>query len=276
MSENRWIYGRWGVCSMPCGGGIQTRQKTCMSPQGQVLDEKECPPPGKTENICNAQDCNIEWIYKLGECTELCNSGKQTETPVKCNVLDYSGNPVTQQELIDRYCKKIPPEKTKDCNIQPCNTEWLYGEPKPCTEPCAGGTTLKMPTYCIFSDTKEKVPEEKVKKYCEEPYGIFEDCNTQPCNTEWLYGEYSPCSKLCGGGNKTRLSLGCIFKDTGEKIPEEKIEKYCGDKLQILTQECNTQPCEGTEKSKTTPIFVGSSIFIVVIIVLFFILKKRS
>ena len=50
--------------------------------------------------------------------------------------------------------------------------------------------------------------------------------------TPW--GEYSECSKTCGGGSQYRTrDVSCTAKNGGQKCPEERKQ----------TRSCNTQGC---------------------------------
>ncbi|XP_061583837.1 A disintegrin and metalloproteinase with thrombospondin motifs 9 [Cololabis saira] len=61
----QWIYGSWGECTKPCGGGIKTRLVVCQRPNGERFNDLSCEihdkPPDQEQ--CNTQPCpsNPHW-----------------------------------------------------------------------------------------------------------------------------------------------------------------------------------------------------------------------
>ncbi|KAJ8409285.1 hypothetical protein AAFF_G00234830, partial [Aldrovandia affinis] len=55
----QWVYGNWGECTKPCGGGIKTRQVACQRPNGERFNDLSCEildkPPDREQ--CNIQSC---------------------------------------------------------------------------------------------------------------------------------------------------------------------------------------------------------------------------
>uniref|UniRef100_A0A8D3DZP9 ADAM metallopeptidase with thrombospondin type 1 motif 9 n=1 Tax=Scophthalmus maximus TaxID=52904 RepID=A0A8D3DZP9_SCOMX len=55
----QWIYGNWGECTKPCGGGIKTRLVVCQRPNGERFNDLSCEihdkPPDREQ--CNTQPC---------------------------------------------------------------------------------------------------------------------------------------------------------------------------------------------------------------------------
>lgn len=60
VSISSWYAQSWGACSVPCGGGIQTRVVDCRTPSGIVVDDKYCTDvkPATTQ-VCNTQTCEV-------------------------------------------------------------------------------------------------------------------------------------------------------------------------------------------------------------------------
>ncbi|XP_060766580.1 A disintegrin and metalloproteinase with thrombospondin motifs 9-like isoform X3 [Neoarius graeffei] len=56
----QWVYGEWGKCSKPCGGGIKTRLVVCQRPSGERFSDQSCDildkPPDREQ--CNMQPCS--------------------------------------------------------------------------------------------------------------------------------------------------------------------------------------------------------------------------
>jgi hypothetical protein len=58
VSEGKWEYlGKWSPCSKPCGGGVQTRQRKCVSQNGCEGANNEIIP-------CNQNACGIQQFKK--------------------------------------------------------------------------------------------------------------------------------------------------------------------------------------------------------------------
>ncbi|KAJ3602159.1 hypothetical protein NHX12_029918 [Muraenolepis orangiensis] len=61
----QWVYGNWGECTKPCGGGVKTRQVVCQRPSGERFSDLSCEimdkPPDREQ--CNMQSCsaNPHW-----------------------------------------------------------------------------------------------------------------------------------------------------------------------------------------------------------------------
>ncbi|KAK6319051.1 hypothetical protein J4Q44_G00102620, partial [Coregonus suidteri] len=61
----QWVYGNWGECTKPCGGGIKTRLVACQRPNGERFNDLSCEildkPPDREQ--CNTQSCpsNPHW-----------------------------------------------------------------------------------------------------------------------------------------------------------------------------------------------------------------------
>lgn len=74
--EYSWLAGAWSACSMPCGGGIQTRTVTCKRNDGLNKADIFCnaltsKPAG--QQPCNTQAC-VTYDPSAGECTSTCRT----------------------------------------------------------------------------------------------------------------------------------------------------------------------------------------------------------
>ncbi|XP_062442223.1 A disintegrin and metalloproteinase with thrombospondin motifs 18 isoform X3 [Rhea pennata] len=66
-------------------------------------------------------------------------------------------------------------------------------------------------------------------------------CNTNPCPAYWLAGEWSACSKSCGGGQQSRL-IQCVQKKAFQR-EEVVAHSLCPVSTPTQVQMCNTQDC---------------------------------
>ncbi|KAG8451547.1 hypothetical protein GDO86_003666 [Hymenochirus boettgeri] len=99
----------WGVCSMTCGQGIQTRTRSCVSsPYGTL-----CSGPLRETRTCNNSDsCPVDgqWLDwgTWGRCSVTCSNGTQQRSR-KCGITsqtaaDCRGQQVETKECINSEC----------------------------------------------------------------------------------------------------------------------------------------------------------------------------
>jgi len=196
----------WSTCSVSCGGGITSRSRKCDSPAAQY-EGKECEGDGAEQKECNAVCCPEagEWAAwsSFGECSEPCREvGKPPGTMVR-----------------DRRCSNPPPRcggascPGPETDVAPCNENFFcpinggyaaWTEWSPCTEPCKAwnrpngwqsrsrSCTNPAPQFggwpCFLWGEPSEVRQ----------------CNSQPCSKYTNWGEWSVCTKTCGGGTRTR------------------------------------------------------------------------
>lgn len=114
LVDGSWAsWASWGTCTVTCGGGIQTRSRTCSSPAPQY-GGADCPDFSTSSQTCNTHNCpsklilltsavlNQTWVffhkYKIylvitfsvdgawvtwtswGTCTVTCGGGTQTRS----------------------------------------------------------------------------------------------------------------------------------------------------------------------------------------------------
>ncbi|XP_072752952.1 ADAMTS-like protein 1 isoform X2 [Anoplolepis gracilipes] len=124
---------------------------------------------------------------------------------------------------------------------------WSLESISACSKSCGGGFKMAM-TVCKSVGADESVVEDS---YCDansRPEKTLMPCNTHPCTTKWMSGEWSACSASCGGGLRTR-SVFCTEENGNEttKLPDHK----CSSTHKPRTQEtCNTVSCPMWETDK--------------------------
>ncbi|XP_036139996.1 protein madd-4 isoform X3 [Monomorium pharaonis] len=123
---------------------------------------------------------------------------------------------------------------------------WSLESISACSKSCGGGFKMGM-AVCKSAD--ESVVEDS---YCDAnsrpSVKSLMPCNTHPCTTKWMSGEWSACSASCGGGSRTR-SVFCTEENGNEttKLPDHK----CSGTHKPRTQEtCNTVSCPMWETDK--------------------------
>ncbi|CAH1773844.1 unnamed protein product [Owenia fusiformis] len=212
----------WSRCSLTCGGGGQSRIRTCYGP---FYNGANCTDPLDETRSCNIHNCPVDGIYadweQWGDCSLSCGGGaKQRER--SCLGPFYDGKPCEGDS-----------QETADCNTHHCPVDGVYntwGLWSECSVTCGGGIRTRNRT-------------------CDGPYYNGEECHgpdtqTEICGTEtclisglWLSWEtWSPCSTTCGGGSRSR-ERHCNTTSFGDRTKECE-----GNSTE--TQDCHTYDCE--------------------------------
>ncbi|XP_060591307.1 SCO-spondin-like isoform X2 [Ruditapes philippinarum] len=133
------IWGNWSACSITCGEGVKTRQRTCMSG-----DVRECEGNDTDTSTCSdALNCPIDGMFSVWSAWDTC--------PVSCG-----GSAKTR----NRYCNSPGPSyggrdcvgeysEAQVCNTQDCPrdghwTDWSSWDP--CSVTCGNGTKERTRT----------------------------------------------------------------------------------------------------------------------------------
>ena len=106
-------FGEWTDCSVSCGGGEQTRNRTCTNP-APAHGGDDCEGEAEESQDCNEISCPInggwaEW-GDWSKCSAQCGGGRQTRKR-SCN------NPAPAHG--GKECSTNSAE-SKSCNTQPC------------------------------------------------------------------------------------------------------------------------------------------------------------
>jgi hypothetical protein len=168
------VWGDWGLCSEECGEGTQIRQ--CV--QGDCIGDKK--------RICINKKCDPIWS-NWSACSESCGKGTQTRQCVQGGCIG---------------------DNVRACMDKECDPIWSNWSA--CSKECGIGTQTRqcMKGECTGDDERA--------------------CNVSPCtlpilmkpgvspyippSIDGIWGEWSECTKECGGGTQSRVCSGveCI------------------------------------------------------------------
>ncbi|XP_034935882.1 protein madd-4, partial [Chelonus insularis] len=116
---------------------------------------------------------------------------------------------------------------------------WSLESISACSKSCGGGFKMAVPVCKSLQD--DNSVEETNCDLKTKPDKTILACNTHPCTTKWITGEWSECSASCGGGSRTR-PIYCTEKNGNEtiKLPDHR----CNNSHRPKNQEtCNTISC---------------------------------
>ncbi|XP_064626790.1 A disintegrin and metalloproteinase with thrombospondin motifs adt-1-like isoform X3 [Lineus longissimus] len=207
----------WSECSKNCGGGRQTRTRSCKQPENGGMI---CIGSASEEQDCQTQPCPIDCTWKewqnWGPCNATCGTGYMTRTR-GWNEAKYNG----------KACEGESIEAAK-CNEDPCPVDgyWKqWGDWQQCDKTCGGGKQ---------SRTRKCKPEMYGGKPCQGSATEERNCAEDPCPVDgyWKpWTDWTDCSVSCGGGTQNR-SRECVpGKYGGSNCSGEWSEtRVCGEK----------------------------------------------
>ncbi|XP_055358973.1 adhesion G protein-coupled receptor B1 isoform X5 [Betta splendens] len=186
------MWGQWAQCSSECGGGIQTRTRTCQSPPEESY---LCEGVVEEGRPCNSQPCTgtdsasgEEWSA-WSVCSATCGEGWQSRTRF-CVSSSYS----TQ-------CSG-PLREQRPCNnsaVCPVHGSWDEWSPwSLCSSTCGRG---------YRSRTRICTPPQFGGDPCDGPEKQTKFCNIAVCPVDGVWNEWSSwssCSASCSNGTMQR------------------------------------------------------------------------
>uniref|UniRef100_A0A5F9CRB2 ADAM metallopeptidase with thrombospondin type 1 motif 9 n=1 Tax=Oryctolagus cuniculus TaxID=9986 RepID=A0A5F9CRB2_RABIT len=268
-----WRYSAWTDCSKSCDGGTQRRRAICVNTQNDVLDDSKCTHQEKvTVQRCNEFSCPQWKSGEWSECLVTCGKGHK-HRQVWCQF--------GEDRLNDRICDpEAKPASMQTCQQPEC-ASWQAGPWGQCSVTCGQGYQLRAvkciigtymsvvddndcnaatrPTDSQCSSTCAGGSQRRVV-VCQDENGYTANdcverikpdeqraCESGPC-PQWAYGSWGECTKLCGGGMRTRLVV--CQRSNGERFPDLSCEIL--DKPPDREQ-CNTHACPQDAAWSTGP-----------------------
>ena len=107
------VFGDWSGCSAECGGGTQTRSKTCTNP-APVDGGADCQGDAEESRTCNPDICAVDGGWSVfgdwSGCSAECGGGTQTRSKTCTNPAPVAGGADCQGDA----------EESSTCNIDAC------------------------------------------------------------------------------------------------------------------------------------------------------------
>lgn len=241
-----WHAGAWGACSVGCGFGQQSRNVTCLSPDGTTSAEG-CPDairPNATQ-ACSRFECDryVWTAFAWSRCTQGSCLGERYRH-VQCTVAGVDSAHVPN-ELCDASTKPRERETCSSTSMPECGgARWKLGTLSACSKLCGTGVAKRSVT-CVVNASDTVVDDAECVDSGAGPKP--EDsipCNTQPCLRLHL-GVWGGCGVPCGGGIQSRQA-SCY--NLGQRV--SMVECYnagmvpwVADVEPGVTQLTETRPC---------------------------------
>ncbi|XP_031724478.1 adhesion G protein-coupled receptor B1 isoform X6 [Anarrhichthys ocellatus] len=247
------VWGQWAQCSSECGGGIQTRTRTCQSPpeesylcegvleEGRPCNSQPCTTgnghhPSRSQSLRSVDSRKRDDVDKprggqqspqtvhgawdewspWSLCSSTCGRGYRSRTR-SCAPPQFGGDPCDG-----------PEKQTKFCNIAVCPVDGVWNEWSnwsSCSTSCSNGTTQR---------TRECNGPSYGGSECRGEWLETVDCFLGECPVDGKWQPWtlwSGCSKTCGGGSqqRNRICYGPFFE--GQACPGEQEEvRGCNEK----------------------------------------------
>lgn len=188
-SWNDW--GDYSPCSDSCGGGKKARRRTSTPAKWGGLPCKGEP----NETVaCAVELCPVDCQWgdwqPWSDCSQPCGGGRKERQRSIAVQGGYGGvmcNPSAKEAI--------------DCNVADCSSDCVWeswSEWSKCSASCGGGRSNR---------SRQLEKEAEGEGSCAGKAKEDRECNQDPCYNGCLLSDWSmwsPCSKTCGPGQRTR------------------------------------------------------------------------
>uniref|UniRef100_A0A3P9PLB8 Uncharacterized protein n=1 Tax=Poecilia reticulata TaxID=8081 RepID=A0A3P9PLB8_POERE len=222
-SVGPWLlWSQWSSCSVSCGGGQQSRSRTCTSPP--------CHGVSRQSKMCNTQLCPVDGGLSPWDPWSPCS--------LSCGGLGVKARSRTCTEPAPahggRDCQG-PRHETTYCQAPDCPVDGGWSRWSPwsrCDQRCGGGRSIRTRSC-------SSPPPKNGGRKCVGEKNQVKPCNTKPCvDGAWTpWSVWSDCSVTCSQGTRVR-TRACI------NPPPRNNGSLCSGAARE-SQHCQTPPCVG-------------------------------
>ncbi|KAG7315026.1 hypothetical protein KOW79_021114 [Hemibagrus wyckioides] len=180
------------------------------------------------------------WRVIRSDCSASCAGGRVSVKAVCVQDEQVQVN----SSLCDPHSR--PALASQLCNTQPCPASWSVSRWSACSVSCGAGQQSR--TIRCLRKVMYQREELSLPSTCPSPVPAHtQPCNTHSCPPEWGTGSWSPCSKTCGRGVRTR-SVFChsVSPLSGASVLHDSL---CELQLKPKSQEsCVMSRCPKNER----------------------------
>jgi LruC domain-containing protein len=148
-----WTPTAWSSCSTTCGGGVQSRNVTCVRSDGVTVADTFCAgaAPASNQACTDVSSCSYAWYTSAySACSGLCDVGTQSRT-VYCKRSDGA-------QVADAFCGGAAPASSQSCALSACSYDWSIGSWSGCSVACGSGTQSRN-VACIRAQDGAQVAD---------------------------------------------------------------------------------------------------------------------
>ncbi|XP_014286449.1 A disintegrin and metalloproteinase with thrombospondin motifs 15 isoform X3 [Halyomorpha halys] len=179
-------------------------------------------------------DLSDEW----GACDKVCNG--ETTQIFKC--VRYEG----RQEFSPELCADLPKGSAprRPCNSH-CNLKWQAVSRSECSSDCGPG--FRNITFeCVVEQDNSFYPTQTASCMHIPKPEEMEPCHGLCVEPKWIFYEWGPCSKSCGGGIRKRET------DCMDSLKHKRNDSECQISEKKVEETCNTQDCPSWQVGEWT------------------------
>ncbi|XP_031561120.1 A disintegrin and metalloproteinase with thrombospondin motifs adt-1-like isoform X2 [Actinia tenebrosa] len=195
--DGQWSnWGSWTSCPVTCGGGSQSRTRTCTNP-APANGGQDCSGNSSEKQECGASLCPVNGGWSTwkpwGPCSTTCGSGSQSRARTCTNPSPANGGENCQGES----------SETQACQVKLCPVDGQWSVWKAwttCSATCGGGSQSRTRTCTNPAPANGGAD-------CSGDPSESRVCGTNPCPVDGKWSDWkawSSCSVTCGGGSQSR------------------------------------------------------------------------
>ncbi|XP_041966432.1 A disintegrin and metalloproteinase with thrombospondin motifs 20-like [Alosa sapidissima] len=179
------------------------------------------------------------------ECSRMC----QGERRRKAVCVRKSDRLVVSEQRCEHLPR--PGSITDPCNTH-CELRWHVAGKSECSTKCGPGYRT-LDVQCIRYSLAKQQSDRVESRSCAD---VPKPQTREPCHGDcllksWQYSAWSPCSKSCGRGARSRESY--CMNNLGRRL----VDRECSEHQRLVTESCNDMPCPGWSASEWSECMVS-------------------